>query len=84
MTFTTKELRANGVDEQVIAIRQFRRQQKLSVKRFATMADISVCTWAYVETGKCKLTPLMAAKCEALMQRLAVMAEAKQSEEVTS
>jgi hypothetical protein len=52
MTYSTKELRANGVDGEVLEIRVWRRKHRIRVATFAALAGVNGTHWNDVETGR--------------------------------
>jgi hypothetical protein len=63
MTESVRELRANGVSEAVIAVREWRRQRGLTLKRLASGArSLYQSDLSMIEIGRATLTLTMAEK----------------------
>ena len=78
MTFSTKELRANGVPEDVIAMRVFRRANGLTLQQFAKLAGLSPDVISRAETGKRPLSSKAREKCDKAMRAVTAKQPAQQ------
>jgi len=69
MTFSRKELLANGVDPEAVEVRQLRRRLKITQAEFAAMAGVSWWSvWAF-ETGRRSPRPKTRQKILGLLVR---------------
>lgn len=67
MTFTAKELAANGVDPRAIKWRQWRRAHRLTLNDCTEITGVSADTIIRYETGRSWPRPVHVAALEALM-----------------
>lgn len=69
MTYSSKELLANGVAPEVVMIRKWRRQHKLTQDEMAAMVGVSKDHLNEVETGKRLLCAYTRGKLTAFLDR---------------
>lgn len=74
MTYSTKELRANGVDSEVLEIRVWRREHQIRTATFAALIGVDRAHWNDIEVGRAPMGRKVRDRV------LAFMAKAKGSE----
>jgi hypothetical protein len=52
MTYSTRELRANGVDGEVLEIRAWRRKHQIRASTFAALVGVDRAHWGDIEVGR--------------------------------
>jgi len=75
MTRSTKELTANKVPDEVIAVRKWRREHGVNLLEFAAMAGLNKDHLCAVETGKRRLAKRTRAKLDAFFRKWDVNGE---------
>jgi len=68
MTYTARELLANGVDELVVRVRAWRRAKRLTQDEFAELIGLHPQTVAATEVGRLKLSRPIREKYERFAQ----------------
>jgi predicted transcriptional regulator len=69
MTFSSKELAAEGVSAEVLEARALRRRLKVSQAEFAAMAGVSESSVRRYELAESKISPVVTLKIQSLVER---------------